>query len=413
MGVLDLFRRSETRGSIENPSVPISSSDFLRVMGWGDFVSSAGVTVNINTALGVPAVWAAVNFLAGTIAGLPLKMYVQTAEGYDEVNASSGNQLPLILGEAVNPAMSSFEWRKYTFDQVFTGGRGITYIERNNSGEVVNLYPLDPTLLTVRMFEGRKFYDVRIGSQLTKTYPATDIIDIPFMLEHDFVDHRGPIATNRDAIGMAIAASAYGSKAFQAGGVPPVVMTGPFQSGAAASRASEDVASTMAKLARDGRPVMALPLGHELKSIGFNPEQMQLLELQRFSIEQIARIYNLPPIFLQDLTHGTFSNTEQQDLHFVKHTVKRWIEQTEAELNLKLFGRGSAYFVEFNLDGLMRGDLATRMQAHATAIQNGIRTPNEVRKIENLPPLPGGDYLMIQGATVPLTSQGGADAGSN
>jgi len=135
--------------------------------------------------------------------------------------------------------------------------------------------------------------------------------------------------------------------------------------------------------------------------------------LQRFSIEQIARIYNLPPIFLQDLTHGTFSNTEQQDLHFVKHTVKRWVEQTEAELNLKLFGRGSAYFVEFNLDGLMRGDLATRMQAHATAIQNGIRTPNEVRKIENLPPLPGGDDLMIQGATVPLTSQGGADAGTN
>jgi len=412
LGVFDFLRR-EQRGSIENPNVPISSSDFVRVMGWGDLLSSAGVTVNVNTALGVPAVWAAVNFLAATIAGLPLKVYRRDADGQSEVVASAANQLPLILGEAVNPAMSSFEWRKYTFDQVFTGGRGITYIERNNSGAVVNLYALDPTLLTVRMFEGRKFYDVRIGSQLTKTYAATDIIDIPFMLEHDFVDHRGPIATNRDAIGMAIAASRYGSKAFQAGGVPPAVMTGPFQSGAAAARASEDVASTMAKLARDGRPVMALPLGHELKAIGFAPEQMQLLELQRFSIEQIARIYNLPPIFLQDLTHGTFSNTEQQDLHFVKHTVKRWVEQTEAELNLKLFGRGSPFFCEFNLDGLMRGDLKTRMEAHATAIQNGIRTPNEVRKIESLPPLPGGDDLMIQGATVPLATQGGAgDAGS-
>jgi len=412
MGVLDFFRR-EARGSVENPSVPISSSNFLQVMGWGEFVSAAGVTVNTDTALGVPAVWAAVNFLSGTIAGLPLKMYIRTDTGYDEVKSTNANQLPLILGDAVNDAMSSFAWRKYTFDQVFTGGRGITYIERNNSGDVVNLYPLDPTLLTVRMFEGRKLYDVRVGSTLTKTYSANEIIDIPFMLEHDFVTHRGPISTNRDAIGMAIAASSYGSKAFQAGGVPPAVMTGPFQSGAAASRASEDVANTMAKLAREGRPVMALPLGHELKSIGFNPEQMQLLELQRFSIEQIARIYNLPPIFLQDLTHGTFSNTEQQDLHFVKHTIKRWIEQTEAELNLKLFGRGSPYFVEFNLDGLMRGDLATRMQAHATAIQNGIRTPNEVRKIENLPALPGGDSLMIQGATVPITSQGGvSDAGS-
>ena len=404
MGVLDLFKR-EARGSIENPNVPISSSNFFQIMGWGDLLSAAGVTVNTETALGVPAVWSAVNFLSGTIAGLPLRIYRQVKDGYEEVKADGGMALPAILGVSVNDGMSSFEWRKYTFDQVFTGGRGLTYIERDGRGAVVNLHALDPTLVAVRMVDGRKLYDVRIGGATTKTYAAADIIDIPFMLEHDFVSHRGPISTHRDAIGMAIAASRYGSKAFQSGGVPPAVMTGPFQSGAAATRASEDVANTMAKLAREGRPVMALPLGHELKSIGFNPEQMQLLELQRFSIEQVARIYSLPPIFLQDLTHGTFSNTEQQDLHFVKHTVKRWVEQTEAELNLKLFGRVSPYFVEFNLDGLMRGDLATRMQAHATAIQNGIRTPNEVRELENLPPRAGGDDLMIQGATVPIGAQ--------
>jgi HK97 family phage portal protein len=150
---------------------------------------------------------------------------------------------------------------------------------------------------------------------------------------------------------------------------------------------------------------MALPAGHEMKSIGFNPEQMQLLELQRFSIEQIARIYSLPPVFLQDLTHGTFSNTEQQDLHFVKHTLKRWIEQTEQEMNLKLFPRGSDLYVEFNVDGLLRGDFGTRMAAHATSIQNGIRTPNEVRTIENMPDRPEGDVLLIQGATVPMGTQ--------
>jgi len=119
----------------------------------------------------------------------------------------------------------------------------------------------------------------------------------------------------------------------------------------------------------------------------------------------------LPPVFLQDLTHGTFSNTEQQDLHFVKHTVKRWVEQTEAEMNLKLFGRNSAQYVEFNVDGLLRGDFKTRMEAHATSIQNGIRTPNEVRDIENLPPMDEGDNLMIQGATVPIAAQvGGLNA---
>lgn len=150
---------------------------------------------------------------------------------------------------------------------------------------------------------------------------------------------------------------------------------------------------------------MALPMGHEMKTIGFNPNEMQLIELQRFSIEQVARIYSLPPVFLQDLTHGTFSNTEQQDLQFVKHTLKRWIEQVEQEMNLKLFPRGSKQYVEFNVDGLLRGDFKTRMEAHATSIQNAIRTPNEVRTIENMAPHDGGESLMVQGATVPIQTQ--------
>ena len=230
------------------------------------------------------------------------------------------------------------------------------------------------------------------------------------MVKNNQIDFRGPIMANKDVIGLAIASARYGSKAFQSGGIPPAVLQGPFDSGASAARASEDVAAATAKLAREGRPVMALPLGHELKSIGFSPEQMQLLNLQQFCIEQIARIYSLPPVFLQDLSKGTYSNVEQQDLHFVKHTLRRWIEQTEQEMNLKLFGRASDMTVRFNVDSLLRGDLKTRMEAHATAIQNGIKTPNEIRDHEGLEPLPGGDDLMIQGATVPITMQGGSDA---
>ena len=396
MGLLDRFRKSENR-NLENPNAPVSATDFLQIMGWGDFESSSGVNVNVDTALGIPAVWSAVNFLSGTIASLPLNVYQKTESGREKYEG----RISGILHDVVNDGMSSFEWRKYMFEQVLTGGRSVTYIERNGKGEVVNLYPIDPTDVRVEVIGGRKTY--RLDARV---YEARDVIDIPFMLKANGVDVRGPIATNRDAIGMAIAASRYGSKAFQSGGIPPVVLQGPFQSGAAAQRASEDVANTTAKLAREGRPVMALPLGHEMKQIGFNPEQMQLIELQRFSIEQVARIYSLPPVFLQDLTHGTFSNVEQQDLHFVKHTIRRWIEQTEAELNLKLFGRTTNLYVEFNVDGLLRGDIKSRMEAHATSIQNAIRTPNEVRDIENMPPMDNGDDLMIQGATVPIGTQG-------
>ena len=98
-------------------------------------------------------------------------------------------------------------------------------------------------------------------------------------------------------------------------------------------------------------------------------------------------------------------------MHFVKHTLRRWIEQTESELNLKLFGRESDLHIRFNVDSLLRGDLKTRMEAHATAIQNGIKTPNEVRQHEELAPRDNGDDLLIQGATVPIGSQPNVEQG--
>lgn len=399
MGLFDRFRKVEAR-NLENPNAPVSATDFLSIMGWGDFSADAGVPVNVDTALGVPSIFAAVNFLAGTLAGLPLNVYRKTRNGRKKVETGVAE----VLHGAVNDGMSSFEWRKYIFDQVFTGGRAVTYIERSANGQISNLYPFDPTHVRVEFVNGRKVYRA-----YNKIYDANEIIDIPFMLKANGLDIRGPIASNKDVIGMAIAATKYGAKAFQSGGIPPAVLQGPFQTGASAVRASDDVANTMAKLARDGRPVMALPLGHELKSVGLSPENMQLLELQRFCVEQVARIYSLPPVFLQDLSRGTFSNTEQQDLHFVKHTIKRWVEQTEAEMNLKLFGRNAKQYVEFNVDGLLRGDFKTRMEAHAASIQNGIRTPNEVRDLENMEPMPAGDDLMIQGATVPIRTQSEGD----
>lgn len=404
MGLFDRFKTVEAR-NLENPNAPVSATDFLSVMGWGDFSADAGVTVNVDTALGVPSIFAAVNFLSGTLASLPLNVYQKTRTGRKKVE----NGIAPILNNAVNDGMSSFEWRKYIFDQVFTGGRSVTYIERDRTGKIINLYPLDPTHVRVERLNGRKIYRC-----YSATYEANEVIDIPFMIKANGLDVRGPIAQNKDVIGMAIAATKYGAKAFQSGGIPPAVLQGPFQSGASAVRASDDVAQTMAKLARDGRPVMALPIGHELKSVGLSPDDMQLLELQRFCVEQIARIYSLPPVFLQDLSHGTFSNTEQQDLHFVKHTIRRWVEQAEAEMNLKLFGRNARQYVEFNVDGLLRGDFKTRMEAHATSIQNGIRTPNEVRDLENMEAMPAGDDLMIQGATVPIRTQSEAtDANTN
>lgn len=410
MGLFDRFRRppaapaAEARTAVQS----MSPQAFYEALGinWAGSASDAVVTTE--TALGVPAIWAAVNFIPGTIAGLPLNLYVRKGEGRKRVTDTA---LSRILHDAVNPECSSFDWRKYSFEQTLTGGRQFTFIERVD-GQVINLWPLDPTKVTVRRDRGQKSYAYRDGTR-TVTYKAEEVIDIPFMLKADGLSHRGPIVTNRDVVGLAIAATQFGSKYFQNGGVPPFAVTGQFNSGTAMQRAADDLADATRKAAKDRRMALVLPAGLDIKALGTDAQKSQMVELKQFLIEEIARIYSLPPVFLQDLTHGTFSNTEQQDLQLVKHTIKRWVEAFEQELNLKLFGRGKPrYFVEMNMDGLLRGDFKTRMDGYAQAIQSGVLKPNEARRKENLPDDPAGDMLMIQGATVPIMTVSEADGGT-
>lgn len=404
MGVLDFFRTEKRTIVYPNGSVPISADNFPEIFSqmFAGGVSASGVSVNVENALGVPAVWSAVNFISGTIAGLPLNVYTRRGES----RSKAKNNIQKIVHDAVNDHQSSFEWRKFSFEQVLTGGRSFTYIERNDGGQVVNLFPLDPICVTIRREGLNKVYVYKEGNNAAIQYQASEVIDLPFMLKSDGLNHRGPIMANRDAIGLAIAATEYGSRFFQNGGVPPFVVQGAFQSPSALQRASEDFEKAIKKSAKEARQALTLPAGLEVKQIGADPEKSQLVELQRFVIEQIARVYSLPPVFLQDLTHGTFSNTEQQDLHFVKHTIKRWVEQFEQEINLKLFGRGNnRQYVEFEMDGLLRGDFKTRMDGYAQAVNSAILTPNEARAMENRPTMDGGDKLMIQGATVPIDNQ--------
>lgn len=381
-----------------------SSSEFLQVLGLEAFGrSAAGISIDEATALSVPAVFAAVNFIAGTIAGLPLNLYKRTG---DKRNRVTDTPLAMLLHDAVNDETSSFDWRKHKFERILTGGRGLSFIERSQTKEITNFWALDPSKVTIKRDDiGRKTYEYR-DSGGVKIYAASEVIDLSFMLHADGLRHRGPISTARDTIALGIAATRFGSKFFENGGVPPFAVTGNFQSGRAMERAAEDFAAAVRKSARESRQALVLPSGLDIKAIGTDAEKSQLVELKRFVVEEVARIYGLPPVFLQDLTHGTFTNTEQQDLQLTKHTIKRWVEHFEQELNLKLFGRGKRqFFVEFNMDGLLRGDFKTRMDGYGQAIQNGILAPNEVRQMENRPDDPAGSHLMIQGATVPISQQ--------
>lgn len=387
------FGKREKRGVVQSSDTGALLMEIFGISGTGG--------VSQEQALGVPAVWGAINFLSGTIAGLPLHVFDRDAKGIKKkVKATKSNPVVSMLHSAVNDSYTSFQWRFDMFNSVLTEGRFVTYIERDELGRPINLFPLIGA--TVQRNNGRKKY-----KHSGRVYDEADVIDITFMLKSDLLTHRSPLRQCAVAIGKAVHANSYGSKLFENNGLPAFVLQGPFNSEKSASRASENIAEATKQAARRGGNVLAIPVGHELKPLGADPDKMQMVEAQEFAVIEIGRIYSLPPTFLQDLSRATFSNSEQQDLHLVKHTLKRWVEQVEAEMTLKLFGRNSTRFVEFNLDGLLRGDYITRMQGNSTAIQTGQLTPNEARGMDNRPPLDGGDGLLIQGATVPLDGHTG------
>lgn len=391
---------SETRASLENPLVPLSDVGAWRSL-LGEWHGVAGVTVTAETALEVPAVWCAVNFIASTFASLPLQVFLNQDSGRVTANK---DPLYSILHDAPNEEWTSFAWRKYSMVNTLIRGRALTFIERNKAGRVMNLWPLDPSKCTIERRDGRKRYIYEDGSRKV-TYSASEIIDVPFMLCADGVSHVDPVAKLKGAVGLAIALEQYAQKFFANGGVPPLALYGPMPSPGAAARAAADVTQAVKDANSERRNVMIMPSGHELKPVGVDPDKSQMEEARRFQVEEIARVFDIPPVFLQDLTHGTFSNTEQQDLHFVKHTLRQWLKAWEDEMNLKLFApRNRTKFVEFNLDALLRGDFKTRMDGWRSAVQGAIVTPAEVRDSENWPKYEGegADKLWMQGATLPL-----------
>jgi HK97 family phage portal protein len=398
--------RKETRASAEDPRVPVSAENFLQFFG----VSTTNIPiVNLDSALLVPAFAAAVTFLPATLANLPIKAFKKVGKG----TKPDATGIQELLNEAPNDEWTSFDWRKYHWHQTFTDGRGVSWIERID-GQVVGIWPMDATKTTIFRINNRKFYEFQgKNGQI----PASDVIDTPFLLKRNQLNTYSPLVLGSKAIALALAMNDYASGFFAGGGVPPLALVGPLPAGAEAmKRAQNDVKRSIDTARGSNSPVFPIPSGYDLKPVGFDPAKGQMTEARLFQIQEIARIFGLPPVFLQDLSRGTFANVEQQDLYFVKHLIAQWAKSFEDEMNLKLFGRGSKTYVEHSLDALLRGDLVARMTALAQGVQNALLTPDEGRKLENREPKGGAaDELHIQGATVPLNSQpkAGATPGTN
>ena len=203
------------------------------------------------------------------------------------------------------------------FNAVLTEGRGVSYIERNERDQPINLFPL-PDVTVKRLPNGRKEYSQGSGAA-RRVYDQSEVLDLTFMLRPDLLTHRSPLRQCAVAIGKAVNANEYGSKLFKNGGLPAFTLQGPFDSGKTAGRAADDVAKATKEAARKGANVLAIPLGHELKPLGSDPEKMQLVQTQEFAVDESQRM--TVPVRLNGSEPYPFTYRFNAAKNFVKHFI--------------------------------------------------------------------------------------------
>ena len=376
--------------------------------------STSGKAVTERSAMQMTAVYSCVRILAEAVAGLPLNLYRYTEDGGKE--KAIDHPLYLLLHDEPNPEMSSFVFRETLMTHLLLWGNAYAQIIRNGRGEVIALYPLMPNKMSVdRDSQGQLYYTYQRGTDeairdknQTAILRPSDVLHVPGLGFDGLVGY-SPIAMAKNAIGMAIACEEYGAKFFANGAAPGGVLEHPGTI-KDPQRVRESWQSTFGG-SGNANKIAVLEEGMKYTPIGISPEQAQFLETRKFQINEIARIFRVPPHMVGDLEKSSFSNIEQQSLEFVKYTLDPWVTRWEQSIQRSLLTQEekATYFVKFNLEGLLRGDYQSRMNGYATARQNGWMSANDIRELENLDRIPaeeGGDLYLINGNMLPLHQAG-------
>ena len=376
--------------------------------------STSGKRVNERSAMQMTAVYSCVRILSEAVAGLPLHLYRYTGDGGKE--KATDHALYFLLHDEPNPEMTSFIFRETLMTHLLLWGNAYAQIIRNGRGQVIALYPLMPDRMAVdRDGNGNLYYEYRVSADDAHTMKEgtvrlkpTDVLHIPGLGFDGLVGY-SPIAMAKNAIGMAIACEEYGAKFFANGAQPSGVLEHPGTI-KDPSKVRESWTQTFGG-SHNANKVAVLEEGMKYTPISIAPEQAQFLETRKFQIDEIARIFRIPPHMVGDLDKSSFSNIEQQSLEFVTYTLDPWICRWEQAIVRSLLTEEEkkGMFVKFNVDGLLRGDYQSRMQGYAIGRQNGWMSANDIRELENLDRIPaeeGGDLYLINGNMTKLKDAG-------
>lgn len=382
--------------------------------------STSGKTVNEFTAMQTTAVYACVRILAETLAALPLQLYRFTPTGKERVY---DHPLYHILHDEPNPEMTSFIFRETLMSHLLIWGNAYAQIIRDGLGRVVCLYPLRPDKMQVaRDAGGTIFYlYTKTSDENPNVKPygqvplkKEEVLHIPGLGFDGLVGY-SPIAMARNAVGMTMACEEYGASFFANGASPSGVLEHP---GVLKDPSKvRDSWNAVYRGSNNAHKVAVLEEGMKYQQIGIPPEEAQFLETRKFQLDEIARLYRIPPHMIGDLDKSSFNNIEQRSMEFVKYTLDPWVVRWEQAMqrSLLLPEEKKRYFLRFNVNGLMRGDYESRMTGYSIGRQNGWLSANDIREMEDMNPVPaeeGGDLYLVNGSMTKL-KDAGAFAGKN
>lgn len=408
MGIKSLFGFGQAR---DKPVDKAADAGYSFLFGR----TTSGKPVNERTAMQTTAVYACVRILAEAVASLPLHVYEYQDDGGKKL--VHDHPLYYLLHDEPNPEMTSFVFRETLMSHLLIWGNAYAQIIRDGVGRVLGLYPLLPDKMEVqRDDKGNIYYVYSRNSDENPTFKeygniklkAEDVLHIPG-LGFDGLIGYSPIAMAKNAVGMTLACEEYGASFFANGANPggvlehPGVLKDP-------SKVRESWNSVYRGVS-NAHKIAVLEEGMKYQQIGIPPEEAQFLETRKFQINEIARLYRIPPHMVGDLDKSSFSNIEQQSLEFVKYTLDPWVIRWEQSLqrSLLLPGEKGKYFIKLNVDGLLRGDYQSRMNGYAVGRQNGWFSANDIREMENMNPIPdeeGGNLYLINGAMTKLADAG-------
>ena len=408
MGIKSLFGFGQAR---DKPTDKAADAGYSFLFGR----TTSGKPVNETTAMQTTAVYACVRILSEAVASLPVHVYRYRADGGKEKVID--HPLYQVLHDEPNPEMTSFVFRETLMSHLLIWGNAYAQIIRDGAGRVLALYPLLPNKMDVQRDDKGEIYYVYSRSsdenpnfkeygdiQLKKE----DVLHIPG-LGFDGLIGYSPIAMAKNAVGMTLACEEYGASFFANGANPGGVLEHP---GVLKDPAKvRESWNAVYRGSNNAHKIAVLEEGMKYQQIGIPPEEAQFLETRKFQINEIARLYRIPPHMIGDLDKSSFSNIEQQSLEFVKYTLDPWVIRWEQSLQkaLLLPGEKGKYFIKLNVDGLLRGDYQSRMQGYSIGRQNGWYSTNDIREMEDLNPLSdeeGGNLYLINGNMCKLADAG-------